>query len=387
MRIATIYSLKDLDSYLRNDAILCLFSGGVDSTYLLHILHSMGFNKVIALTVDIGQEIDDSFIEGNVKKFGYRWIKLDKKIEFVNRYVFPSIVAHADYLGGHPISASLSRPLIVKEAIDLSSEHNVKLILHTANSSQNSLRRFNNSLSILQYRGNYGSPFVMNPVLRSEKLAALLKRGVSFDSRPKCSVDENIWVREFEYGSIDSLERMKIHEKYYLWSKPTSVNDQLELVISLRNGVPFLSENDDQTIVDYICFLNKNVGSYGHGRYIWLEEISHGRKVQEAREAPAATILFDAYRRLESACLSSEEIRVKRNIEQVWVREASEGRWFGDLKNASQAFIESLSSKVNGSIRYIINSKSITPISMKPEKSLCISNREIYEKNYASGER
>jgi len=42
----------------------------------------------------------------------------------------------------HPISASLSRPLLAKIAYEQAQSYGIDLIIHTANPTQNSLRRF-----------------------------------------------------------------------------------------------------------------------------------------------------------------------------------------------------------------------------------------------------
>ena len=121
------------------------------------------------------------------------------------------------------------------------------------------------------------------------------------------------------------------------------------------------------------------VGKYMIGRYIGLEENGDLLKVQEVREMPAACVLLDAYRRIESCCLSAEEIREKMHIEQLWVKEAVEGRWYGSLRTASQAFIQSMAQKVDGEITYEISFRNFQQTSLKANIPLYICNRSKYE--------
>jgi argininosuccinate synthase len=90
-------------------------------------------------------------------------------------------------------------------------------------------------------------------------------------------------------------------------------------------------------------------------------------------------LLFDAYRRLESACLPAEWIREKLHVEQIWVREAVEGRWFGSLRSAAQAFIAVLADAVTGSISYRIELNHFRLTSMAAENRHYIRDRRDYE--------
>ena len=82
---------------------------------------------------------------------------------------------------------------------------------------------------------------------------------------------------------------------------------------------------------------------------------------------PAATLLYDAYRRLESASVRSECVREKLCLEQLWVREAIEGRWFGLLRESAQEFINHVAARVNGTIEYELDSQGFKVQSLRSE--------------------
>ncbi|MFE9764470.1 argininosuccinate synthase domain-containing protein [Streptomyces sp. NPDC005808] len=71
--------------------------------------------------------------------------------EFAGRYVAPAIAAQAVYLGIHPVSSTLSRPLIAQSAVELARTLGAQAVLHAANRSQNTLRRLNGALRLLGY--------------------------------------------------------------------------------------------------------------------------------------------------------------------------------------------------------------------------------------------
>src|SRR4051812_9249256 len=107
-----------------------------------------------------------------------------------------------------------------------------------------------------------------------------------------------------------------------------------------------------------------------------MEEIESGAKVRELREVPAAQILFDAYWWIVSSSVFAEPLREKLHSEQLWVREAVEGRWFGVAREAAQAFIMTVASRVSGNVEYWVTPHLLTLRSLKAAKPLYIRNRD-----------
>jgi argininosuccinate synthase len=376
-----INSIEDIRSRIHFDQpIICLFSGGLDGTYLLYLLNKFGYKNILALTIDVGQIISNEYVCKIPNTLNVKWECIDAKLEFIDNFIVPSIYSNAMYLGGHPISASLSRPLMAKKAVQLAVERDYTCILHTSNLSQNSLRRFNTSIKLLGYTGSFGSPFAVSNLSRSSKIMELNKIGISWIEDKHYSVDENLWIHEVEYGDIDNPENFSIPDTILKWTI-RSTSEPSELTVRFEQGKPVALNGILLDTFELIRRLNILVGSYGIGRYVWLEELFDGQKVQEVREAPAAFVLFDAYRRLESGILSAEEIREKLHIEQLWVREASEGRWFGKLRKACQSFIYELAVNVTGEIRYILSNEGISLNYMKAKCPLYIPDRQDYEIN------
>ncbi|RVD48584.1 argininosuccinate synthase, partial [Mesorhizobium sp. M2D.F.Ca.ET.140.01.1.1] len=73
-----------------------------------------------------------------------------------------------------------------------------RLVLHTANLSQNSLPRLNNSIKRSGFSGNFGSPYECSVISRQQKTSDLSKCGATFVADRTWSADENLWCREFE---------------------------------------------------------------------------------------------------------------------------------------------------------------------------------------------
>ncbi|MFJ3304918.1 argininosuccinate synthase-related protein [Streptomyces sp. NPDC086549] len=367
--------------------VVTLFSGGLDSSYLLLRLRSMGLRDVHAVSVDIGEDESATYKRQVAEALGAKIHLLDRRTEFAEGYVAPAIAAQAVYLGIHPVSSTLSRPLIAHSAVELARSLGAQAVLHTANRSQNTLRRLNGALRLLGYEGAYGSPYDLDPVTRDDKLTALRAAGVDLLAGRIVSGDSNLWCREFESGILDDPERHEVPEEMYAWSRPTAAPGSSDtLTVAFERGRPVALDGRHLPLTELIERLNLRVGAYGLGRYSGLEHLDHGEKVLEIREMPAAWLLLSTYRHIESACLDAELIREKRHLEQVWVREALEGRWFGELRLAAQSFVDTSARRTSGSVTWRLRTGGADTRSITAGRPLYLRTREEWEEDAIAAE-
>lgn len=376
-----IRSLHDLSLVAdRDDHIVTLFSGGLDSSYLLKVLSGRRC-RVTALAIDLGGSVDREQLARAASRFGASLMVIDGREAFVEQAVLPALRANASYLGMYPISASLSRPLIARYALDTARQLGAGAIVHTANQSQNSLRRLNGALRQLGYDGFYGTPYEYSAITREDKQRELGGTGIERLRIDNVSGDANLWCREFESGSLDDPEYFSVPEQLFHWTIPRpDACDGEPLSVTFRRGVPIALDNRPMDPIALIDALNCRAGAFGIGRYSGLEHLEFGEKVLEVREAPAACVLMDAYRQLETATLDAELLREKISIEQVWVREAVEGRWFGDLRTACDAFIAHTSLRVNGRVEYRLRAGAADVCSIKADSPRYLTDRDNWER-------
>ncbi|MFF0087449.1 argininosuccinate synthase-related protein [Streptomyces canus] len=377
-----IRSFRDLESGAidRDQPVVTLFSGGLDSTYLLHRLALAGFRNVHAVSVDLGAGEDPVEQQRLADLLGVRLHVIDGRNIFAEDYVRPAISAQAVYLDTHPISSSLSRPLIAEIALRIAEELRASCILHTANRSQNTLRRLNGAFDLLGYAGRYGTPYDLDPVGREQKANELRVLGFDPLSTRVASVDSNLWCREFESGILDDPEHHLVPDHMYLWSAEHRGKRDDRIEVAFKAGVPQSVDGVELPLVALVETLNRRVGAFGIGRYSGLEHLPGGPKVLELREMPAAWLLLRTYRQLELASLDAETIRQKMQLEQIWVREALEGRWFGELREATQSFIDTCAARVTGTVRWRLSSGTAMTESIVAENPLYLRSREDWEK-------
>src|SRR3954471_13316110 len=113
------------DAYLRKTAsyeaepgevgrVLLLYSGGLDTSVMLHWIQDRYEAEVVTLTVNLGQPDEDwDVVVGKARDLGaLDAIIVDAREEFANEYVLPAIKANALYGGGYPLFTALGRPLL-----------------------------------------------------------------------------------------------------------------------------------------------------------------------------------------------------------------------------------------------------------------------------------
>lgn len=364
---------------MRHAPVVTMFSGGLDSTYLLLRLQQLGFTNIHAVAVDVGAPIDQAELTKYAAHFGAQFKCLDGRELFVKQGVTSAIRAHATYMGLYPISSSLTRPVIASLVTDYARALGAGLLLHTANLSQNSLPRLNNSIRRCGFSGPFGSPYVHSAVSREKKAEELSAVGLTVMSDRKLSGDENLWCREFEDGPVDDPEDFSIPEKAFEWTRHCDDEPTRKLTLTFEDGNLVSIDGNNLPLIDAIAFLNKEVGKYGHGRFVGLEPLSTDDKVLEVREAPAAAIIMDALRHLEIATLESNTLELKQSLEQRWVREAVSGHWGSKSHSMCEAAIASALIGVGGSVTYNIDHRRFLPCSIVAQNPRYVRNRDDWE--------
>lgn len=380
-RIRSLDDLKYIAGRCRH--VLTLFSGGLDSSYVLAQLAGRGC-RVTALTLDLGDGVHRADLAELTERFGAELLVIDGREAFARHAVLPAIRAQARYLGVYPVSSSLSRPLIARYAVETAALLGCDAIVHTANQSQNSLRRLNTAITQLGYAGYYGSPYEYSAISREEKIDQLSRLGLPRFQARGISGDVNLWCREFESGSLDNPEAFWVPESLFEWTAPRAgALPAPELTLRFDAGVPVALNDELLEPVELIHRLNLHAGAYGVGRFCGLEHLEQGEKVLEVREAPAALLLLDAYRQLETATLDAELLREKLALEQLWVREAVEGRWYGTLRAAADAFIAETARHVSGSVGFRLRQGAADVCAIRADAPRYLTDRDGWERRVA----
>src|SRR4051812_47282389 len=117
-------SAQRIASYLADPEkvgrVLLLYSGGLDTSVMLHWIQAQYGAEIVTLTVNLGQPDEDwDVVTGKARDMGaIDTIVVDAREEFASEYVLPAIRANGDYGDGYPLFTALARPLIGKLAVE-----------------------------------------------------------------------------------------------------------------------------------------------------------------------------------------------------------------------------------------------------------------------------
>ncbi|MES0173926.1 argininosuccinate synthase [Mesorhizobium sp. M0006] len=328
------YVLKPRDAS-EGTAYLLLYSGGLDTSCCIKYITDELNGSVIALTCDVGQRENFDEIGSKAVNLGAEYIFKDVKSDFYTKYISKAIRLNACYFDGHPLASSLSRQIVSDCAVEVAKQRNLRIIAHGATGRGNDSFRFDNALLSRLEGVKILAPIRNNQLDRDRELEFAHRHNIPVSATRKSpySVDENMWGREIEAGSLDDLS-FSLPSEDLAWVKlPPSASGQGRVSIEFDAGLPTRIELGDENgraeltnIVQAIMRLNTFAGAYGIGLHDHLEERASGVKVRELHESPAATLIIRAHKILEHASLTPIELSTKRYLETRWVQSIVSGR-------------------------------------------------------------
>ncbi|HET7853414.1 MAG TPA: argininosuccinate synthase domain-containing protein, partial [Candidatus Methylomirabilis sp.] len=118
--------------------VVLAYSGGLDTSVILHWLVERYQCDVIAFCADLGQGEELADAKARARKTGASKVYVaDLKEEFVRDFVFPCLKANAVYEGGYLLGTSMARPLIAKKQIEIARRERADAVAHGATGKGN----------------------------------------------------------------------------------------------------------------------------------------------------------------------------------------------------------------------------------------------------------
>ena len=366
--------------------VVLAYSGGLDTSVSVNWLKENYNMDVIAALVDCGQpddlnEVYDRAVSSGVCKA----IIIDAKDEFVNDFIFPSIKANLKYEKNYPLSTALARPLIVKKLVEVADNEGAEAIAHGCTAKGNDQVRFDVGIRSLNPKLKIIAPLREWNLSREEEIEYAANHGIKINVTKKSpySIDENIWGRSIECGVLEDPWN-EPPEEMYKWTKISkNIGDCEYIELEFENGVPITIGGKRITAVGIIEKINKIAGSFGIGRIDMVENRLVGIKSREIYESPAAELLIEAHRQLESLVLDRELVHYKYLIEGKMAEMIYYGLWFTPLMDCLKKFIEESQKFVSGIIKIKLEYKSFSVIGRKSIYSLYDKKLATYNKEDA----
>lgn len=358
------------------EKVVLAYSGGLDTSVCLKWLQvEKGFD-VIAVCGNVGQDENDlaaikqkAIDMGAVASFA-----VDMREEYANEYVTLAIAANGLYENSYPLLSALSRPLLSKHMVEVAHAFGAKYVAHGCTGKGNDQVRFETSIKALDPSIEIIAPVrEWNLHSREEEMEWAKAHGVPVPTTKKSpySIDDNLWGRAIECGVLEDPWCEPPAGIWTLTADAQSAPDQPEyLEIGFESGVPCSLNGEEMGLVDMIKAINVKAGLHGCGRLDMVENRLVGVKSRECYEVPAAQVIINAHKALETLCLDCETQHYKFGIEQKWATAVYEGLWYSPLKEALDSFCASTQACVTGTVKVKLYKGSSTVVGRKSPYSL-----------------
>jgi len=368
--------------------VVLAYSGGLDTSCIVKWLTDRGY-EVVCFVADLGQSLgkgeDLDAIEERALAAGATKVYIkDLQDEFVDDFVVPALKANAVYEGKYLLATALGRPLIAKYLVDIAHKEKASAIAHGCTGKGNDQVRFEVTAGILDAKLE-----ILAPVRewefksREEEIEYAKEHGIPIDVTKKkpYSIDRNLWGISIESGILENLEQEPPEDAYLITSSPGSQSTYPKYIeIYFEKGVPKKIDGRAYKLKNLINHLNEVGGLYGVGRSDLVENRLVGIKSREIYEAPAATILHNAHKELESLVLDRELAHFKEIIALKYAELIYYGLWYSALKQALDGFVNSTQKYVTGSIRLKLSKGSCVAVGRKSRNSLYKKELSTYGK-------
>ena len=342
------------------EKIVLAYSGGLDTSVIVHWLASQGY-EVIALCLDLGQKVEDlEEIRKKGRQAGASKVLIeDVREEFVRDYVFRALEWNALYEGAYLLGTSLARPLIAKKQIEAAEACEANTVSHGATGKGNDQVRFELGYYALNPDIKVLAPwkipdFYQRYPGRSELIEYARQNGIPVRASVEqpWSMDENLMHISFESGMLEDPWQEPREEMFELSRSPRDAPDEEQtLLIDFEEGLPVGLNGNGMSPADLLSELNEISGRHGIGRVDMVESRFIGMKSRGVYETPGGTVLHIAHRAMESLTLDRGVIQLKDSLMPRFSQLVYNGFWFSPETEVLLKMGRSTQASVSGTVR------------------------------------
>ena len=349
---------KSVPSAPKKEKVILLYSGGLDTSVIVHWLAQKGF-EVICVIIDVGQQEEIDFKKKALASGASKFIIKDIKKEFAREGVFQCIRAEAKYEGRYLLGTSIARPFMIQAIVDVAKAEGTKVIAHGATGKGNDQCRFELAAYALLPGARIIAPW-RDPEFRAlipgrkEAIDYAAKYGIPVQASLKkpWSTDPNLQHRSHEAGELEDPWYKPRDEMFQLITPPRKAPDKAEEIeVGFENGYPVSLNGKKLDPVKLLEQLNVIAGRNGVGLCDMVENRFVGMKSRGVYEAPAATVLYECHRDLEGLTMDREVMHLRDSLIPKYAELVYFGFWFHPAKYCLDAFINESQKNVTGTVR------------------------------------
>jgi len=355
--------------------VVLAYSGGLDTSVIVHWLKNEKGMDVVTFSADLGQgEYLEPVAERALEIGAVSAHVSDVRKTFVEDYVIPALKAAAVYEEGYPLATALGRPLIAAELVKIARDEGCEFVAHGCTGKGNDQVRIESSVAALAPELKIVAPLrEWNMKSRDEEIEYCETNNINIEvtKEKPYSYDRNLWGVSVECGALEDPWNAPPEDAYLMTVNPQAAPDEpVEVVVGYTKGVPSALDGQDMPALEIIDKLNKIGGRHGVGRIDQVENRLVGIKSREVYEAPAAVILHAGLRALEALCWSRDLSHFATLLSQRYSRLVYDGRWFTSLRESMDAFFNRAHEVTTGEVRMRLYKGSCTVVGRRSPKAL-----------------
>ena len=336
--------------------IVLAYSGGLDTSVMLHWLKQQYQCEIIAYCADVGQDSELTGLEEKALSTGASKVFIvDLKKEFVENYIFPAIQAQAIYEGSYLLGTSLARPIIAKKQIEIALAECADAVAHGATGKGNDQIRFELAYQALAPEITPIAPWREWPFQGRNDLIAYAQKHnipVSATAAKPYSSDRNLMHISFEGGVLEDPWQAPPKDLFVLTQNLDQTPNSPEVVeIEYLSGIPVAINQEELGPVDLLTKLNQLGGKHGIGRIDIVENRYTGMKSRGVYETPGVTILHTAHRAIESITVDRESMHLRDSLSSKFAELIYNGYWFAPEFQMLLDFLKPMQKRVTGTVR------------------------------------
>lgn len=379
------------------EKIVLAYSGGLDTSVILHWLKETYHCPVVAYAADVGQgEEELSDIREKAMETGADEVVVeDLKEEFVRDFVWPAMRANAVYESAYLMGTSLARPIIARGQVETAHRVQAQAVSHGATGKGNDQVRFELTYMALDPSLEIIAPWRIWNFKGREDLISYAKKNnipVPVTKEKPYSSDRNLLHISFEGGILEDPWQEPPEEIFLLTVSPEKAPDKpTYLEIEFEKGDPVALDGERFSPARLLERLNQVGGQNGIGRVDLVENRYVGMKSRGVYETPGGTILRIAHMAMESITLDREVMHIRDSLIPRYSEMIYYGYWFSPEREALQALIDQSQQYVSGVVRLKLYKGNCMVVGRKSHLSLydpqlaTFEGDDVYDQQDAQG--
>lgn len=377
--------------------VVLAYSGGLDTSVIIHWLKQNYGCEIIAVTGNVGQEDELEGLEEKAYKTGAsKFYQAELEEEFVYDSIFPALKAGAIYENKYLLGTATARPVIAKALVEIAKKEGADAICHGCTGKGNDQVRFEMGIKALAPNMDIIAPWrTWDITSREEAIDYAEKHEIplKISRETNYSKDKNLWHLSHEGLDLEDPANEPDYEKILEMSvTPEQAPDEATYIdLTFEKGVPVAINGQEMDGVSLIKKLNELGGANGIGILDMIENRLVGMKSRGIYETPGGTLLYFAHEQLEMITLDKETMQYKQNLAQQYAQLIYNGQYFTPLKQALDAFVDETQKSVTGTVKLKLYKGNMvvasveSPYSLYSEAFATFDDDDVYNQNDAAG--